>query len=64
MKREIKVCKNKTLFAVVDKNGFLLHRKGGSVSIFYKKETAEFLAYEWADAKEELEVIKVRVYKK
>lgn len=56
-----KIIKGK-YWAVVDKNNDLLHRhKGGSISVFNDKDTAEFLAYDWANPKEQLEVKKVEI---
>ena len=59
--KNIRAFKGKDLYAVVDKNGLLIHRDGGSVSIFWDKKTAEFLAYEWAEPSEKLRVIKIKV---
>ena len=64
MKKLIRAFKGKDLYAVVDKEGFLVHREGGSVSIFWDKGTAEFLAYELATPDEHLEVVKIKVMKK
>ena len=59
----IRAFKGKDLYAVIDKNGFLIHRDGGSVSVFWEKKVAEFLAYEWALPEEILEVIKIKITK-
>lgn len=58
----IRAFKGKELWAVIDKKGFLVHR-AGTVSIFHDKKMAEFLAYEWSEPEEGLEVIKVKVTK-
>lgn len=49
-------------WAVVDQDGHLLQRKaGGTYSVFFSKSTAEFLAYEWAEPSEGLEVTPVLI---
>jgi len=60
--KKLRAFKKKDLYAVIDKDGFLIHREAGSVSIFHDKKIAEFLAYEWAKPEAELEAIKVKVF--
>ena len=52
--------KKEKLWAVIDENGDLLHQGfGGQVSVFVKKETAEFLAYGWLEPTEKWRVVEV-----
>ena len=54
--------KKKKYWAVIDKNGDLLHREvSGQMSVFKERNIADFLAEEWADPKEGLGVIQVIV---
>lgn len=52
----------KKFYAVVDKNGDVIHRNlGQQVSVFHRKSLAEFLAYEWAEEGQGLRVIEVNI---
>ena len=52
----------KRFWAVIDKNGDVLHRNiGQQISVFYRKSLAEFLAYEWAKEEEGLKVVEVEI---
>ena len=59
--------KTKTIkaWAVIDKKGNLYHRNGGSPSVFLTRwggmKTANFLAYDWIDEKQEAKIIPCKI---